>query len=145
MVKIADLKMTREALCAAQSALHAQAASGALAAQNYLHSKRLQEIINEIDRLRPLGPDGQHGSLHTKHCGCYENNPFVPYEAVRLEKTRLGWKGVLREYVAEGIAAETSPAWWRPTKEGCLRAVLRWHRRQQQRKKRELEAEEMRL
>jgi hypothetical protein len=29
-----------------------------------------RSIINEIDRQRPLGPDGTHGERHTETCGC---------------------------------------------------------------------------
>jgi hypothetical protein len=31
---------------------------------------RLQVLIAEIDRNRPLGTDGTHGDLHTPTCGC---------------------------------------------------------------------------
>lgn len=54
----ADPKMLRETLCLAQSALH-----GA-------HVERLQQLIDECDRHRPLGPDGKHGHRHTDTCGC---------------------------------------------------------------------------
>ena len=32
--------------------------------------KRLDNLINEIDRHRALGSDGKHGNLHTATCGC---------------------------------------------------------------------------
>jgi hypothetical protein len=32
--------------------------------------RRLQEVIDELDKHRPLGPDGKHGFLHTRTCGC---------------------------------------------------------------------------
>jgi hypothetical protein len=34
----------------------------------------LGQLINEIDRHRPLGSDGKHGDLHTATCGC-EDKP----------------------------------------------------------------------
>lgn len=35
---------------------------------------RLNKLINEIDRHRPLGSDGKHGNNHTPSCGC-EDTP----------------------------------------------------------------------
>ena len=58
-------KMLRETLCVAQSAIgmvdpcHADP-----------HIARLQKLIDECDRHRPIGPDGRHGDLHTDTCGC---------------------------------------------------------------------------
>lgn len=34
------------------------------------HIERLQRLIKECDRHRPLGPNGQHGERHTATCGC---------------------------------------------------------------------------
>lgn len=34
------------------------------------HMDKLQSLINAIDILRPLGPDGKHGDRHTPYCGC---------------------------------------------------------------------------
>ena len=31
---------------------------------------RLQRLIDECERQRPVGPDGKHGDLHTPTCGC---------------------------------------------------------------------------
>lgn len=63
-VKARDLKMLRETLCLAQQALNVQVAprAGELV--------RLQQLIDAIDRHRPLGSDGKHGNLHTDTCGC---------------------------------------------------------------------------
>lgn len=58
----ASLKMLRETLCAVQN--------GALGPRRMEHSARVGELIAEIDRQRPLGPDGKHGDLHTPSCGC---------------------------------------------------------------------------
>jgi hypothetical protein len=60
-------KMLRETLCLAQSAMLSLPVSRH-------HVARLQRLINECDRHRPLGPDGKHGSLHTPTCGC-EDKP----------------------------------------------------------------------
>ena len=59
VIPSADLKALREALCRAQG--------GRLTPED---SDRLSEIITEIDRHRPLGPDGKHDDLHTPTCGC---------------------------------------------------------------------------
>jgi hypothetical protein len=53
------LKMIRESLCRIQSA----------GISDY-DSDLLQRMINDIDRQRPLGPDGKHGKRHTLLCGC---------------------------------------------------------------------------
>lgn len=61
-----SLKALRESLSVAQTAMGANVLdSGTL-----LHMLRLGRIIEEIDRQRPLGPDGKHGDLHTPTCGC---------------------------------------------------------------------------
>lgn len=53
-----SLKLIRETLCVAQTAVSNQ------------HRERIQRVIAEIDRQRPLGPDGKHGDRHTPSCGC---------------------------------------------------------------------------
>lgn len=63
VVPASDLKMLRETLCIAQTAFGATG-----------HVQRLQQLIDEIDRHRPLGADGTHGDLHTATCGC-EDRP----------------------------------------------------------------------
>lgn len=60
-----DLKMLRETMCTAQYIM-----STLRNGRGQKHSDRIQRIINEIDRQRPLGSDGKHGNLHTKTCGC---------------------------------------------------------------------------
>ncbi len=57
-----SLKMLRETLCAVQT--------GAAGNRRQEHSERIGRLIAEIDRQRPLGPDGKHGDLHTPTCGC---------------------------------------------------------------------------
>jgi hypothetical protein len=69
----AELKMLREALCLAQTGM------GMLlenpddmdeTAHLIAHRECIEALIAEIDRHRPLGPDGKHGELHTPTCGC---------------------------------------------------------------------------
>lgn len=69
-----DVKMLRETLCVAQSRI---ATSVSPDGRWKEHSARLQLLINECDRLRPLGPDGKHGNLHNSTCGCedVDNRP----------------------------------------------------------------------
>lgn len=52
-------KMLRETLCLAQSVITSK-----------MHLDRIQQLIDECDRHRPLGIDGKHGNLHTPTCGC---------------------------------------------------------------------------
>lgn len=43
------------------------------APENYIAKvDALQQLVDEIDRHRPLGPDGKHGNRHTAYCGCEE-------------------------------------------------------------------------
>ena len=60
-----SLKLLRETLCIAQSAIAESHVNWCKS-----HGNRLQRLINEIDRHRPLGADGKHGDLHTETCGC---------------------------------------------------------------------------
>jgi hypothetical protein len=63
-----SLKMIRETLCVAQAAIGYS--PFAMSTRVDEHRDRIGRIINEIDRQRPLGPDGKHGELHTETCGC---------------------------------------------------------------------------
>lgn len=58
-------KMLRETLCVAQT--YVGLSDDSRRAQ---HVERLQRLIDECDRHRPLGRDGKHGNLHTATCGC---------------------------------------------------------------------------
>lgn len=69
-IKPDHLKMTREALCAAQSALAERARSGLDVDRVPSWSRLIGAIIDQIDISRPLGPDGKHGDRHTPTCGC---------------------------------------------------------------------------
>jgi hypothetical protein len=61
-----DPKMLRETLCLAQALVSRAPDEG----RNAEHAKRLQRLIDECDRHRPLGPNGKHGDRHTPTCGC---------------------------------------------------------------------------
>lgn len=60
-------KMLRETFCVAQTRI---GNSPLDAARRDEHIARLQRLIDDIDRARPLGPDGKHGDRHTPACGC---------------------------------------------------------------------------
>lgn len=62
-----SLKMIRETLCVAQAWLGRSMLSPP---SKKLHVERIGRLIADIDRQRPLGPDGKHGDLHTDTCGC---------------------------------------------------------------------------
>lgn len=59
-------KMIRETLCVAQSLVGQFTGTY----RKREHMDRLQRLIDECDRHRPLGADGKHGELHTDTCGC---------------------------------------------------------------------------
>jgi hypothetical protein len=61
-----SVKMLRETLCLAQSTIGISLDTDTRKS----HTQRLQKLIDECDRHRPLGPDGKHGNLHTLTCGC---------------------------------------------------------------------------
>ncbi len=60
-----SIKMLRETFCVAQTWFGLSQRS-----DRANHVARLQELIDECDRQRPLGPDGKHGDRHTPTCGC---------------------------------------------------------------------------
>lgn len=66
---MSTLKSIRETLCVAQTAL-ARMADQAPSHEIGMHMGLIDGMIAEIDRHRPLGPDGVHGDLHTPTCGC---------------------------------------------------------------------------
>lgn len=65
-------KMLRETLCVAQSRI---GNSPYDEGRKREHIARLQRLIDECDRMRPLGPNGKHDDRHTPECGC-EDNPL---------------------------------------------------------------------
>lgn len=74
------IKMIRETLALAQSAIHFRAAAGHDADQSARHVRLLSRLIADCDRQRPLGPDGKHGDGErcTPTCGCAPANPGPP-------------------------------------------------------------------
>lgn len=74
-IEVENLKALREALCVAQSAI-SQAYGGRSGEYTKGKVSRIGEIIDQIDTLRPLGPNGKHGNRHTEFCGC-EDNPYL--------------------------------------------------------------------
>lgn len=62
-----ELKMLRETLCESQMGLAHRPGSNERYANHLL---RINHLIGEIDKHRPLGPDGKHGNRHTPTCGC---------------------------------------------------------------------------
>ena len=60
-------KMLRETLCVAQARI---GNSPYDEDRKREHIDRLQRLIDECERQRPLGSDGKHGDLHTSTCGC---------------------------------------------------------------------------
>lgn len=61
-------KMLRETLCVAQTFVGLYCVDSRIQE----HMDRLARLIDECDRMRPLGRDGKHGKLHTPECGCYD-------------------------------------------------------------------------
>ncbi len=66
-VRAADLKTLRETLCRVQANVSLRPHDRGAVDQDLT---RLSHLIAEIDRHRPLRPDGKHGDLHTPTCGC---------------------------------------------------------------------------
>lgn len=64
-------KQLRETLCVAQALIGNSYLNTAL---KKTHMARLQRLIDDCDCMRPLGPDGKHGDMHTDMCGCEEDH-----------------------------------------------------------------------
>lgn len=60
-------KMLRETLCVAQARIGNSLYDEGRKRE---HIDRLQRLIDECDRHRPLGSDGKHDDRHTFSCGC---------------------------------------------------------------------------
>jgi hypothetical protein len=76
-------KMLRETLCVAQTEIGASPWAELDLKQE--HIARLQRLVDECDRHRPLGPDGKHGDRHTPTCGC-DDRTVCP-----IHHTQLRW------------------------------------------------------
>lgn len=119
-------KMLRETLAIAQTRILLSVVDG-----HEKHFWRLQRLIDECDRHRPLGADGRHGEdQHTPMCGC-EDKPEMPTVGVGSFSDQAEAENWLAEqdrddelYVpleaeaatkmAEGIAREIDPSQVRP-------------------------------
>jgi len=77
LIDSSRLKSLREALCLAQT--HP---SGLDTQQSAL----IQLVIAQIDRHRPLGPDGKHGNRHTFTCGCDDEQSITVDDGISIRK-----------------------------------------------------------
>lgn len=68
-----SLKMVREHLCLAQARLSDTGGQDARARD------AITRLIADIDRQRPLSPDGRHGDQHTMTCGCEPGRRGAPF------------------------------------------------------------------
>lgn len=66
-----SIKMLRETFCVAQARI---GNSPHDESRKREHMDRLQRLIDDCDRQRPLGTAGKHGDLHTPTCGCNFNS-----------------------------------------------------------------------
>lgn len=85
LLEIKDPKTARDLLCVAQHRM--------------LGFTKIQELIDAIDVIRPLGPDGKHGDRHTENCGCQDKGGRL--WCIRChQEIRLGsnWRGNLQGY-----------------------------------------------
>lgn len=85
-----DPKMLRETLCVAQGFVVRSGDSRAAE-----HAARLGRLIDECDRHRPLGPDGNHGLRHTPTCGCNDGEQ-PPMTAIPPEAVEAAARAYLR-------------------------------------------------
>jgi hypothetical protein len=60
-------KSLLEALCVAESAIIRSPTSAEYKA---LFLPAIRQLMDECERMRPVGPDGKHGNRHTDECGC---------------------------------------------------------------------------
>lgn len=74
-LEVENLKALRESLCVAQMTI-GQFYGERQRDYKQSHIQRIGKVIDEIDKLRPLGSDGKHGNRHTEFCGC-EDNPYL--------------------------------------------------------------------
>lgn len=91
-------KMLRETLCVAQARISYSSLDLGRKAE---HLRRLQKLIDEIDKHRPLGPDGKHGDLHTPTCGCFDER--------RIARLRMGDNSFGHDGQHFGVGTEECP------------------------------------
>jgi len=68
-----SLKMLHETLCVAAAAIGHSEVGGSRTEE---HIDRISRVLAEIDRQRPLAPNGKHGNLHTATCGCEDKHDW---------------------------------------------------------------------
>ncbi|ASD52293.1 hypothetical protein QCN32_gp73 [Arthrobacter phage Niktson] len=64
-LEIESVKGLREDLCVVQSALNMYPSG-----DQKSRVRRIGDIINQLDEMRPLGSNGKHDNRHTDKCGC---------------------------------------------------------------------------
>lgn len=101
----ADPKMLRETLCLAQGLVSRSVAADAGADNRKHHVRRLESLIRECDRHRPLGPNGKHGDRHTPSCGC-DDVELPPAESPRY-RAAAALYGQITDIAAAGGASVT--------------------------------------
>ena len=89
-----SIKMVGEALRYAQSGMLNTYPAGP---QRDGYAKIIQDLINDVNRQRPIGNDGKHGDLHTENCGC----ELSETEAAQAREAR---RRRSREAAAERVA-----------------------------------------
>lgn len=96
-------KMLRETLCVAQNYIGNHSTDRRASK----HICRLQRLIDECDRHRPLGVDGKHSNLHTETCGCEDKGPRETWATVtKMEK------GPQIDSKNELCPKDGRPLWW---------------------------------
>ncbi|ASR84086.1 hypothetical protein SEA_TEACUP_74 [Arthrobacter phage Teacup] len=80
-LEIESVKGLREDLCVVQSALNMYPSG-----DQKSRVRRIGEIINQLDVMRPLGSNGKHGNLHTDKCGCDFPDPTPEQEIEFLDR-----------------------------------------------------------
>ena len=100
--------MLRETLCVAQTAINTVGDP-----RRGEHVARLQRLIDECDRHRPLGPDGKHNDRHTPTCGCEDREGPRPVTTSDIDPSNWRMIGSRDGFVviaAGGGAASAGPA-----------------------------------
>lgn len=112
-------KMIRETLCVAQSAIAVFLAGP----RNQEHIQRLQRLIDECDRHRPLGPDGRHGDRHTPTCGCDLEDPPTDKAWLQTEPAHRGILDLAAHRAAPALTAAVTDDPVRAARRILVRAI----------------------
>lgn len=95
-IDVGELKMARESLCRMQHAL-----TKVPYREAERDMARLQGMIDQIDVLRPLGPDGKHGDRHTPWCGCEGVTQYIDMREQDFREKFLPAQKSLRERLSD--------------------------------------------